>query len=88
MKLDASDIRELEPVIRAVVLAVLDEVQTTDAKFAGRLAFTEPEAAAQFGIARHCLRDARLRGEIRGKLVGKRILYSRDQLLRFLGDTR
>lgn len=84
MRLDASDIADLQPLIAAAVRAVLDELQSSDAKLGDRLAFTEPEAAARLGVQRHTLRDCRLRGELRGKLVGKKIVYSRDELLRFL----
>jgi hypothetical protein len=86
MKLDASDIQELEPVIRAAVVAVLDELRANEATLGNRLAYPEAEAAALLGIPRHVLRDARLRGEIVGRTVGRKILYSRDALLKFLSD--
>lgn len=86
MKLDQTDIQSLEPVIRAAVRAVLDELQASEAKLDGRLAFSEAEAAGLLGVARHTLRDCRLRGEIRGRLCGKKILYSRDELVRFLAQ--
>ena len=44
----------------------------------------EPEAAAMFGMKPYVLRDARLRGEISGSKIGKRIFYSRDELLKLL----
>ena len=53
-----------------------------------KIAFTEPEAAAILSLRPHVLRDARLRGEISGSRVGKRILYERTELLRFLHQQR
>jgi hypothetical protein len=86
VKLDTSDIRELEPVIRATVVAVLDELWANEAMLGNRLGYPEAEAAALLGIPRHVLRDARLRGEILGRTVGRKILYSRESLLNFLAD--
>lgn len=78
---------ELRPVVAAVVAEVLATRSVIDGKLGSRLAFTEVEAAALLGVARHTLRDARLRGEIAGRLLGKKIIYSRDELVRFLGET-
>ena len=57
-------------------------------KLGGRLAYTEAEAASLVGVERHVLRDARLRHEIEASRVGKRIVYTRDELLRFLHAQR
>jgi hypothetical protein len=51
-----------------------------------RLAYTESEAAQMLGVADHVLRDVRLRGEIRGKKVGKRWMYPKDTLIQFLAS--
>jgi hypothetical protein len=51
------------------------------------LGYTEGEAAAMIGVARHVLRDCRLRGEITARRVGKRFVYSRSTILRFLEGT-
>lgn len=82
LQLDESDLR---PLVRAVVAEVLQQTRDDQAKMNGRLGYTEPDAAALLGIQPHVLRDCRRRGEITGRLVGKRIVYSRDALLRFLG---
>jgi hypothetical protein len=84
MRLEASDLDALQPLIDAAVRSTLSQIQAADAKLGARLAFTEPEAAAAMGIARHVLRDARLRGELKAKRVGKRLLYSRAELSRYL----
>jgi hypothetical protein len=86
MKLDSSDIPNLEPLIKATVVAVIDEIRANEATLGDRLAYPEAEAAALLGIARHVLRDARLRGEIVGHTVGRKILYSRASLLKLLSD--
>ncbi len=86
MKLDAEDLRDLRPLIDAIVQSTVATLQADDAKLGdgGRLGFSEPEAASLLGIARHRLRDARLRGEIKARLVGKSYLYSRQSLVGFL----
>ncbi len=85
MKLDLDE-AELQPIIVATVAATLDQLQADRQKLDGRLAYSEPEAAALLGLRPHVLRDCRLRGELDGRRVGKRILYPRDELLRFLAN--
>ena len=51
-----------------------------------RIGYPEAEAAELLGIGKHVLRDARLRGEIHATKIGKRIVYSRNELMRWLGD--
>ena len=81
MRLDDAEIRA---VVALTVREVLDAIDDDRKRFNGRLGYTEPEAAALIGVAHHVLRDCRLRGEITAKMVGKRNIYSRDSLLRFL----
>lgn len=82
------DEADLRPVIEKIVAATLVQLQSDEAKLGQKIAYTEPEAAAILSIRPHVLRDARLRGEISGSRVGKRILYERDELLRFLRRQR
>lgn len=82
------DEAELRPLIEQVVSAALSKLQADESRLGGKIAFTESEAAAFLSIRPHVLRDARLRGEILGSRVGKRILYERDELLRFLRQQR
>jgi hypothetical protein len=82
------DEADLRPVIQQIVASTLIQIQSDEAKLGDRLAYTEPQAAAILSIKPHVLRDARLRGEISGSRVGKRILYERDELLRFLRQQR
>lgn len=74
---------ELAVLIERVVARVLAEREVVEAKMAGRFAFSEREAADVLGIRPYVLRDARLRGEIEGTRLGRRVLYSREQLLAF-----
>lgn len=75
------DPAELLPLIRQTVAEVLATVATLPSD---RLGFSEGEAAGLLGMRKCVLRDARLRGEVKAKRVGKQIYYSRDELTRFL----
>ena len=75
---------ELRPLIEQVVTETVNRLDAERVRLGGRLAYAEAEAAALIGVERHVLRDARLRQEIEGSKVGKKIVYTRDQLLRFL----
>ena len=77
---------EIRSLIEQVVTEVLDRTTADRPQLNGRLGFTESEAAALIGVRPHVLRDCRRRGEIAGKLVGKRIIYTRDALEGFLSD--
>ncbi|OHB71982.1 MAG: hypothetical protein A2V70_18185 [Planctomycetes bacterium RBG_13_63_9] len=79
---------DLRPVVEAVVREVLSQRADAEAKLGGRLGFTEPEAAALLGVKQHVLRDARARGEISARRVGRRYIYSRAALLDFLEAER
>ena len=86
MKLDCSDIDTLRPLLVETVRTVLAEVQDADAKLNGKLAYDEATAAALLDTAKYTLRDMRLRGEISGVRIGKKIHYSRTELVRFLSE--
>jgi hypothetical protein len=75
---------DLEPLITKVVAKVLAQREVNGEKLGDRLAYNEAEAAALLGVKAHVLRDCRLRGELVGSKVGKRVMYSRDTLLKFL----
>ncbi len=76
------------PAIAKVVTETLAQREADEARLGGQLGHVEPEAAALVGVQPHVLRDCRRRGEIHAVLVGKRYVYSRDELLRFLRDGR
>jgi predicted ester cyclase len=69
VKLDASDIDDLRPLIDAAVRSTVEQIRAAESRLADRLGFPEREAAALFGIPGH---------------VGKRMIYSRAELVRFL----
>jgi hypothetical protein len=89
VKIDASDIADLQPIIAAAVRSTLEAIEAGNAKLpAQRLGYPEAEAAALLGVRRHVLRDARLRGEIKARRLGKGYVYGRDALLKFLREGR
>jgi hypothetical protein len=76
---------ELEPIVRKVVAEAIVELERQRATVGNRLAYTEPEAADLLGLRPHQLRDERLRGRIEHtRVVGGRVRYTRDHLLRYL----
>ena len=78
------DREALRPLVQLAVAEALDRMEEERAKFKGRLAFTEPEAAVLLGVKPHVLRDCRRRGELQGAKVGSKIVYTRADLLDFL----
>lgn len=73
--------------IRQIALAVAEEL--TDSELAPllgdeRLGYRESEAAEKLGLPRHVLRDARLRGEITARKIGKQYVYAKGALLKYL----
>jgi Helix-turn-helix domain len=80
----------MEPLVRSIVIQTVEETllqrEADEARLGDRIAYTEAESAALLSVQQHVLRDCRRRGEISAKLVGKRYLYSRAELLRLLGE--
>ena len=75
---------DLRPLVEQIVDEVSKRKSAVDHKLdVTRLAFPEGEAASALGIAPHVLRDARLRGELKAKKLGRRWLYSRQALADF-----
>ena len=86
MKIDFES-TDLRPLIRAVAAEVLEQLDAERTKLNGHLAFSERQAAELVGIPTHSLRDLRLRGEIHGSRLGRRIVYRRDELMKLLERT-
>jgi hypothetical protein len=79
----------LQPLVELVVSEVLARVRADEARLADRLAYSEEEASRLLGLETHQLRDERLRGNIAAsQIVGRRIRYTRDDLLRYLAARR
>ncbi len=74
VQFDQDDLRPLIREVMAEVLATCDWPQ-------GRIALTEAEAASACGVNRHVLRDLRLAGKIMGRRLGKKVVYTRSDLL-------
>jgi len=82
------DADALRPLVAAVVRETLAATESAAAKLGnGRLGMPEGEAAAALGVARHVLRDARLRGEVQARKLGKSYCYSVDSLRRWLASS-
>lgn len=81
MKLEF-DHESLRPFIRAVV------AETLAVAGGDRLAYREHEAAELCGMAKSVLRDARLRGEVKARRVGKAVYYAKSELQRFVTEAQ
>lgn len=75
----------LRPILEEITLDLLHRLRDAEAKTAGRLAYSEAEAAALIGLHQHQLRDERLRGRISASIiVGRRIAYLPQDLTAYL----
>ena len=68
-------------VIRHVMERVIRELATNLDWPKGRIALNEHEAAEALGVPRHVLRDFRLSGRVQSTRIGRKVLYTRSQLL-------
>ena len=83
------DTAVLDPIIRKVVTETITQMEAERAKLGDRLCFSEAEAARLLGLRQHQLRDVRLAGKIScSQIVGRRIRYCREDLIRYLADNR
>lgn len=73
----------LRPLIKQIIREVVQELNDDREQFGGKLAYPLPEAAALLGVRQHVLRDARGRGELVGRLIGKKIVFSREELVAY-----
>lgn len=76
------DKNELGELVREVIAEIFPGLDWPT----GRLTLTEEEAANACGVGRHVLRDLRLAGRLKGHRLGKRVVYSRDNILEFLAS--
>jgi hypothetical protein len=85
----ALDPAALEPLIAVVVRQAIAQLEQGREVLPEKLAFSEAEAARLLSLRQHQLRDARLRGEIEASVgPGRKILYSRSDLLNYLTSRR
>jgi hypothetical protein len=83
------DPHALLPIIQAVVAEVLAQTDGDRKALDAKLAFSEEEAARLLSLEPWVLRDERLRGRIQAsQIVGKRIRYTREDLVRYLAGRR
>jgi hypothetical protein len=79
----------LAPLIRAIAAEVVASLDAARQVADGKLAYSESEAAALLGLQPHVLRDERRRGRIgASSIVGRRIRYTRDDLVQYLASRR
>lgn len=79
----------LTPLVRMVVAETLAVIEAERAKFDGKLAYSEAEAARLLDLNPWVLRGERLRGRIAAsKIVGRRIRYTRTAILDYLTRRR
>lgn len=83
------DPETLKPLIEQAVETALVRLQETQAALNCKLAYSEPEAAALLSLEPHQLRDERRRGRVEASVgPGRKILYTRGQLLAYLASRR
>jgi hypothetical protein len=79
----------LRPLIREVVQEVLSQLESDRAQLNGKLCYSEEEAARLLDLEPHVLRDERRRGKIAAsQIVGRRIRYTREDLIGYLAGRR
>lgn len=76
---------QLSNIVRAAVLETLASLERLPSN---RLAYTFVEAGEALGIPWQRVRDSHSRGEFRAKKVGKTWMVTREELLRWLSETR
>lgn len=83
------DAETLRPLVQAIVTEALAQLDADKASLGERLAYSEEEGARLLGLETHQLRDERRRGRINAsQIVGRRIRYTRDDLVAYLQSRR
>jgi hypothetical protein len=80
------DVEVLRPLIDATIEQVLARLELVRATLGPeKIAYTEAEAAGLLSMARHQLRDERLRGRIQAsQVVGRQVRYMHADLVAYL----
>ena len=79
---------DLAPLVEQIVAETLRQLEADETRMGDRLTFTQAEAGSLLGVPQNVVRDCRLRNELEGVRVGKRVLYTKDSLLKFLHAQR
>ena len=74
------------PVVQEIVAEVLTHTAALQAGPTDQIGYTQVEAAALIGVEWYALRDARLRGEVSARKVGRRLIYAREELERYVAE--
>jgi hypothetical protein len=83
------DAAAFKPLIDMIVTETVLRLESERAMVNCKMACTEPEAACLLSLKPHQLRDERRRGRIHASIgPGHKILYSRDDLTRYLSSRR
>ena len=83
MRLDPEDLSAIaDAVVLKLQFAPRDSRRLSESN--ERIGYTEAEASKLLGVPCHVLRDARRRGEICARKIGKRWIYSFDALVAHL----
>lgn len=78
LRLDDQELRALVAEVAAQLLGELLDWPV------GRIALTEEEAANACGVRRHVLRDLRLKKAIQSRKLGRKYVYTRQDILQAL----
>lgn len=81
LTIDRHLLRELVEDVLRETIGVLDWPS-------GRIALDEGEAAEACGVRRHVLRDMRLTGQIKAQKLGRKFVYTREDLLAAIRSNR
>ncbi len=88
MKLEI-DPADLKPIVQLAVAEAIAQLRADESRIGDKLAYTEPEAALLLSMESWQLRDERRDGRITASVGrGGKILYSRDDLLKYLERRR
>ncbi|WP_010587885.1 helix-turn-helix domain-containing protein [Schlesneria paludicola] len=80
---------ELQALLKTAAIEALAKFSADQAELGNRIAFDEPTAAKLMDLESHQLRDERRRGRIGAStIVGRRIRYTREDLLAYLNRER
>ncbi len=78
------DTEDLESLIEKTANMTVQQLAGAGLLGSDQVALTEARAAAALDVPRHVLRNARLRGEISARRIGRRYVYAVENLRKFV----